>query len=91
MPKQLCGSGCSGTIPERVSNNVQGLGGGLERFGGSGAVWGKSASLACPRTLARTVELWGVRADVWGLGRVETSGGFGGSLGGRLVWHVSKP
>ena len=78
---------CSGTIQnlerfwirsEDVSNDVQGLGEGLERFGGSGA--------------ARTVELWGVRADVWGLaGRVETSGGFGGSLGGRLVWHVSKP
>ena len=44
MPEQLCGSGCSDTIPERVLNDVQGLGGGLERFGGSGAVWGKSAS-----------------------------------------------
>ena len=82
--EQLCGSGCSGTIQklgkvlqgsEDVSNDVQGL----ERFGGSGAVWGKSASLACPRTLARTVELWGVRADVWeGVWR-----------GG--VWRVPKP
>ena len=63
---------------EDVSNDVQAL----ERFGGSGAVWGKSASLACPRTLARTVELWGVRADVWegvwrGLGVWGQSGGSG--------------
>ena len=50
-------SSCSGTIQrlgkvlqgcEDVSNDVQGLEGGLERFGESGAVWGGSASLACP-------------------------------------------
>ena len=47
--EQLCGSGCSGTIQrlgkvlqgsEDVSNDVQGLEGGLERFGESGTVWG---------------------------------------------------
>ena len=40
------------------------MGGILDRFGGSGAVCG-SASLASARTLARTVELWGDRPDVW--------------------------
>ena len=83
MPEQLCGSGCSGAIPERVSNDVQGLGGGLERFGGSGAVWGKSA-----KPLARTVEVVGGPSRCAGPGRV--SGRFGGSLGGRLVWRCGK-
>ena len=43
------------------------MGGILDRFGGSGAVCG-SASLASARTLARTVELWGDRPDVWSEG-----------------------
>ena len=66
-----CPSSCAGLAalgPERVSNDVQGLGGGLERFGGSG-LWNCGGSEQM----------------------CETSGGFGGSLGGRLVWHVSKP
>ena len=62
---------CSGTIQnlegfwirsDNVSNDVQRLGEGLERFGGSGAVWGRSAE--CPKTLARSVEMWGARAAV---------------------------
>ena len=29
-----------------------------------GAIWG-SASLACPKTLASSVEMWEVRAAMW--------------------------
>ena len=52
------GSGWSGTKEE-----VRGLGGHLEGLGGSGEVWGQSggsASLAYPKTLARSVEMWEV-------------------------------
>ena len=50
---------------------------------------GKSASLACPRTLARTVELWGVRADVWE-GVWRGLGGFGDSGGSGMSQNPSK-
>ena len=59
--------GCSGTI-QRLGKVLQGSeDAGWEGFWtglGSGAVCG-SASLASARTLARTVELWGDRPDVW--------------------------
>ena len=61
---------------------------------GLGDLGGKSASLACPRTLARTVELWGVRADVWegvwrGLERFGDSGGSGKTLARTVeMWEV---
>ena len=51
----MCGSACSSE--------------GLEQRPRRESVWEGSgpgsASLACPRTLARCVELWGIRADVW--------------------------
>ena len=73
----------------------EGLGGGLggsgegsrawEGFwrglGGFGRSLGRSASLACPTTLARSVEMWEVRAAVWvWLLCLERFGGFGAGL-----------
>ena len=54
-----------------------------------GDLGGKSASLACFRTLARIVELWGVRADVWE-GVWRGLGGFGDSGGSGMSQNASK-
>ena len=49
-------------------------------LGGFGRSLGRSASLACPTTLAKSVEMWEVRAAVWVWLCLERFGGFGAGL-----------
>ena len=68
------GLGVWGKVPRAWEGFWRGLGG----FGRS---LGRSASLACPTTLARSVEMWEVRAAVWvWLLCLERFGGFGAGL-----------